>query len=136
MKTLRLIQVTQDDIDTGERADRQNCIIARALNRAIPRSFPRVDKGLFASIEVCGKNYRQSTEIKQRIIAFDRGDKVSPFTVCFDPKRKTATLGPDLSFIPLLTILKAKRAPKQLIAWPVRGKIKTTAFPDLPGLSR
>ena len=109
MKTLRLIQVAQDDIATGERADRENCMIARALNRAIPMSFPRVDKGWFASIEVCGKTYRQSKEIKERIIAFDRGEKVSPFTICFDPKRKTATLGPDLFFIPLLTILKAKR---------------------------
>ena len=109
MKTLRLIQVTQDDIDNGERADRQNCMIARALRRAIPNSFPRVDKSWFASIDVCGKTYRQSKEIKERIIAFDRGEKVSPFTICFDPKRKTATLGPDLSFIPLSTIRKAKR---------------------------
>lgn len=109
MKTLRLIQVTQDDIENGERADRRNCMIARALKRAIPRSFPRVDKGWFASIEVCGKTYRQSKEIKRRVTAFDRGDKISPFTICFDPKLKIATLGPDLFFIPLLTILMAKK---------------------------
>ncbi|MBV8214149.1 MAG: hypothetical protein JOZ08_13120, partial [Verrucomicrobia bacterium] len=108
MKTLRLIQVTQEDIDTAERADRGNCMIARALKRAIPRSFPRVNKGWFASIEVCAKTYRQSKEIKQRIVAFDRGDKVSPFTICFDPKLKTATLGPDLFFIPVLAVFKQK----------------------------
>lgn len=109
MKTLRLIQVIQDDIDNGERADRQNCMIARALSRAIPDSFPRVAAGWFASIEVCAKTYRPSKEIKERIIAFDRGDKVLPFTICLDPKRKTATLGPDLSFVPRLTVLKQKR---------------------------
>ena len=109
MKTLRLIQVTQDDIDQGERADRQNCMIARAIARTIPDSFPRVDKGWLASIDFCGVPYRQSKEIKERIIAFDRGEKVSPFTICFDPKLKTATLGPDLVFIPLPRILHAKK---------------------------
>jgi hypothetical protein len=109
MKTLRLIQVTQDDIDKGERVDPHNCMIARALSRAIPNSFPRVDKGWLASIEFCGKAYRQSKEIMERIIAFDRGAKVSPFTICFDPKLKTATLGPDLVFVPLSRILRAKR---------------------------
>lgn len=60
------------------------------------------------AIEVCGKTYRQSREIKERIISFDRGDKVLPFTICFDLKLKAATLGPDLFFIPLLTILQGK----------------------------
>jgi hypothetical protein len=109
MKTLRLIQVAQDDIDKGDRLDRHNCMIARALRRAIPNSFPRVDKGWLASIEFCGKRYRQSKEIKERIIAFDRGDRVSPFTICFDPKLKMATLGPDLVFISLSRVLRAKR---------------------------
>jgi hypothetical protein len=109
MKTLRLIQVTQDDIGKAGRLDRHNCMIARALSRSIPNSFPRVDKGWLASIEFCGKTYRQSKEIKERIIAFDRGDRVSPFTICFDPKLKTATLGPDLVFIPLSRIVRAKR---------------------------
>jgi ribosomal protein L6P/L9E len=109
MKTLRLIQVTQDDIENGERADRENCMIARAVRRAIPNSFPRVDKGWLAAIQVCGKSYRQSQEIKERVISFDRGDKVLPFTICFDPKLKAATLGPDLFFIPLFTILHGKR---------------------------
>jgi hypothetical protein len=110
MKTLRLIQVTQDDIDKAERNDRRSCMIARALSRTLPGSFPRVDKGWVASIEVCAKTYRPSKEIKERVIAFDRGNKVSPFTICFDPKHKTATLGPDLVFIPLLTILRQKRS--------------------------
>jgi hypothetical protein len=35
--------------------DRGNCMVARANRRAIPRSYPRVDKGWFASIEVCAK---------------------------------------------------------------------------------
>jgi hypothetical protein len=109
MKTLRLIQITQDDIDKGERMDRRNCMVARALKRAFPASFPRVDKGWFASIEVCAKTYKPSKEISQRIIAFDRGEPVAPFVICFDPKLKTATLGPDLSFIPPLTILKYER---------------------------
>jgi hypothetical protein len=110
MKTLRLIQVTQDDIDHGERGDRENCMIARAIKRTFPRSFPRVNKGWFATIEVCAKTYRPSKEIQELVAAFDRRDKVLPFTMCFDPKLKTATLGPDLLFIPLLTLLKAKRA--------------------------
>jgi hypothetical protein len=109
MKTLRLIQVTQDDIWNGERGDRENCMIARALKRNIPRSFPRVSQGWFATIEVCAKTYRPSKEIKERITAFDRRDKVLPFTICFDPQRGTATLGPDLLFIPLWTFLKARR---------------------------
>jgi hypothetical protein len=109
MKTLRLIQVSQGDIDKGERVDRHNCMIARAISRAIPNSFPRVDKGWLAAIEFCGKPYRQSKEIKERISAFDCGDKVSPFTICFDSKLKTATLGPDLVFIPLSRVLRAKR---------------------------
>jgi hypothetical protein len=109
MKTLRLIQITQDDINNGERMDRQNCMVARALKRAIPESFPRVDKGWFASIEVCTKTYRPSKEINQRIIAFDRGEPVKPFVICFDPKLKTATLGPDLSFVPPLASLRYER---------------------------
>jgi hypothetical protein len=108
MKTLCLIQVTQDDIENGERGDRENCMIARALKRDIPRSFPRVNKGWLATIEVCAKTYRPSKEIKERVTAFDGRDKVSPFTICFDPKLKTATLGPDLLFIPLRKLLKAK----------------------------
>ena len=110
MKTLRFIQVTQDDIENGERGDRENCMIARALKRDIPRSFPRVNTGWFATIEVCAKTYRPSKEIKERVTAFDRRDKVSPFTICFDPQLKTATLGPDLLFIPLWTLLKARRS--------------------------
>ena len=109
MKTLRLIQVTQDDIENGERSDRENCMIARALKRHMPNSFPRVNKGWFATIEVCAKTYRPSKEIKERVTAFDHREKVSPFTICFDPKLKTATLGPDLLFIPLWTLLNAKR---------------------------
>jgi len=109
MKTLRLIQVTQDDIENGERGDRENCMIARALKRHMPRSFPRVNEGWFSAIEVCAKTYRPSKEIKERITAFDRRHKVLPFTICFDPKLKTATLGPDLHFIPLWTLLKAKK---------------------------
>jgi hypothetical protein len=109
MKTLRLIQVTQDDIENGERGDRENCMIALALKRALPRSFPRVNKGWFSTIEVCAKTYRPSKEIKERVIAFDRREKVLPFTICFDPNVKTATLGPDLLFIPLWTFLKVRR---------------------------
>jgi hypothetical protein len=109
MKTLRLIQVTQDDIEKGERGDRENCMIARALKRHMPRSFPRVNKGWFATIEVCGKTYRPSKEIKELVTAFDRRDKVSPFTICFDPKLKTATLGPDLLFVPRSAFFKTKR---------------------------
>ena len=109
MKTLRLIQVTQDDIENGERGDRENCMIARALKRHMPKSFPRVNKGWFATIEVCAKTYRPSKEIKELVTAFDRRDKVSPFTICFDPKLKIATLGPDLLFIPLWTLFQAKK---------------------------
>jgi hypothetical protein len=109
MKTLRLIQVTQDDIDKAERNDRRSCMIARALSRTLPGSFPRVDKGWVASIEVCAKTYRPSKEIKELVTAFDRRGKVSPFTICFDPKLKIATLGPDLLFVPLWTLFKAKR---------------------------
>ena len=109
MKTLRLIQVTQEDIENGERGDRENCMIARALKRHMPRSFPRVNQGWFATIEVCARTYRPSKEVKERIAAFDRRDKVSPFTICLDPKLRTATLGPDLLFIPLWTLFEAKR---------------------------
>jgi hypothetical protein len=109
MKTLRLIQVTQHDIENGERGDREKCMIARAIDRALPRGFPRVNEGWFATIEVCAKTYRPSKEIKERVTAFDRREKVSPFTICFDPKLRTATLGPDLLFIPLWTLLRAKR---------------------------
>jgi hypothetical protein len=114
MKTLRLIQVTQDDIACGERGDRENCMIARALKRHLPKSFPRVNKGWFATIEVCAKTYRPSKEIKELVTAFDRRDKVSPFTICFDPKLKTATLGPDLLFIPLWTLFETKRSLRPL----------------------
>ena len=113
MKTLRLIQITQDDIDNGERMDRQNCMVARALRRAVPKSFPRVDRGWFASIEVCAKTYRLSKEINQRIQAYDRGESVAPFVICFDPELKTTTLGTNLPIIPLLTTSKRRDLRRQ-----------------------
>ena len=123
MKTLRLIHITQDDIDNGERMDRQNCMVARAIKRAVPESFPRVNKGWFASIEACAKTYRPSEEINRRIDAFDRGEPVAPFMICFDPKLKTATLGPDLSIVALLRTLKHER--------PWQSKLVARAVPGL-----
>jgi hypothetical protein len=99
MKTF--IQVTANDIKHGVRRDPHACMIALAIERLYPESFPNVTVGIFwGTIEFNDESFYYFKNIKTLVRAFDRRQRVDPFVICLDPDRHRATLAPGLPIIP------------------------------------
>jgi hypothetical protein len=81
MKTVT-IEVTQEDIEKGQRKDGCNCPIAKAIKRAIPGCCVSVaTRWVVLSIngEFCGDSFLPEKALKF-IADFDNFNPISPFT--------------------------------------------------------
>lgn len=74
------INVTQDDILNGTRANAQNCAIARAIQRELDRRDRSGITVTNAHIYVDGKLYKLPKKSAQFIYRFDRHQKAKPFS--------------------------------------------------------
>jgi len=77
--------VTQEDINEGCTIDIYNCMVARCLQRVL--GYKKINTiSEFCDIRVGINNYRfmHSIKTEKKILAFDRGEKVKPFSFSFD----------------------------------------------------
>ena len=73
------IEVTQEDIDRGEKGDCAKCPIARAIRRTLKVRYVHVDTDFLE----WGPDYscmNAPVKVSKFIDAFDEGRRVSPFT--------------------------------------------------------
>ena len=75
MKALMQIEITQDDIDNGERGRTDRCPIALALRR-VPGA-ERTSAGRI-SCTINNKVYRMSAAAQRFVVAFDHDKPVRP----------------------------------------------------------
>jgi hypothetical protein len=77
------IIITQDDINKGKRGECSLCPVALAAQRAFPDKCPQVaawNMYLDSSADVLdGPSITLPDEVREFIVAFDRGQSVSPF---------------------------------------------------------
>lgn len=73
-----LVEVTQDDIDTGTRNDCQWCPVALALKRATCHEFGVF--GTYCRDRMTGKRYDFLWSCAVRVFDYDSGFGMEPFT--------------------------------------------------------
>lgn len=79
------IEVTQEIVDASTRRDSSHCMIAEALQRAVPKAqYISVDLATIRFTDMsAGRRYVYLTPrvAQEALLAFDQGEKIEPFTV-------------------------------------------------------
>lgn len=73
------VEVTQTDIDKGDRACRYNCPVALALRRVIHTDVEVGDTCLATKIDDAIIDVESPPAVKEFVFDFDRGEEVKPF---------------------------------------------------------
>lgn len=82
-KPTKTIRVSQEDIDNGKRAHVTECMVARAMKRALGVEVMVAFKGAVLT-DGSGKSFRLPDEVAEKILTWDIGAKMEPFSFELD----------------------------------------------------